>query len=100
MREKPMDEPMADVLERAPDLDIDPYDDAFIADPQPGHAAMRNVGPTFYMLKYAAGVPPIFAAVETIAASRPFEQNQDGQLRNSSKQASKTSVSETSAIIL
>ena len=33
---------MAELLERAPDLDIDPYDDAFIADPYPGYAAMRN----------------------------------------------------------
>jgi 4-methoxybenzoate monooxygenase (O-demethylating) len=44
---------MADVLERAPDLDIDPYDDAFIADPYPGYAAMRSAGPVFYMPKYA-----------------------------------------------
>ena len=44
---------MADVFERAPDLDIDPYDDAFIADPYPGYAAMRSAGPVFYMPKYA-----------------------------------------------
>jgi hypothetical protein len=44
---------MADVLERAPDLDIDHYDDAFIADPYPGYEAMRSVGPVFYMPKYA-----------------------------------------------
>lgn len=44
---------MADVLERAPDLDIDPYDDAFLADPYPGYAAMRSAGPAFYMPKYA-----------------------------------------------
>ena len=44
---------MAEVLERAPDLDIDPYDDAFIADPYPGYAAMRNAGAVFYMPKYA-----------------------------------------------
>ena len=44
---------MADILERAPELDIDPYDDAFIADPYPGYAAMRNAGPAFYMPKYA-----------------------------------------------
>jgi 4-methoxybenzoate monooxygenase (O-demethylating) len=44
---------MADVLQRAPDLDIDPYDDAFIADPYPGYAAMRDAGPVFYMPKYA-----------------------------------------------
>jgi 4-methoxybenzoate monooxygenase (O-demethylating) len=44
---------MADVLERAPDLDIDPYDDAFVADPYPGYAAMRGAGPVFYMPKYA-----------------------------------------------
>jgi 4-methoxybenzoate monooxygenase (O-demethylating) len=44
---------MAEVLERAPDLDIDPYDDAFIADPYPGYAAMRSAGPAFYMPKYA-----------------------------------------------
>jgi 4-methoxybenzoate monooxygenase (O-demethylating) len=44
---------MADVFERAPDLDIDPYDDAFIADPYPGYAAMRNAGPVFHMPKYA-----------------------------------------------
>jgi cytochrome P450 len=37
----------------APDLDIDPYDDAFIADPYPGYAAMRSAGPVFYMPKYA-----------------------------------------------
>jgi cytochrome P450 len=43
---------MADVFERAPDLDIDPYDDAFIADPYPGYATMRSVGPVFYMPKY------------------------------------------------
>jgi hypothetical protein len=45
-------------------------------------------------------VPPFFVAAEMIAASRPFEQNQDGQLRNSSKQASKTSASLTSATVL
>lgn len=44
---------MAEVLERTPDLDIDPYDDAFIADPYPGYAAMRSAGPAFYMPKYA-----------------------------------------------
>ena len=44
---------MADVFERAPELDIDPYDDAFIADPYPGYAAMRSAGPVFYMPKYA-----------------------------------------------
>jgi cytochrome P450 len=44
---------MAEVLDRAPDLDIDPYDDAFIADPYPGYAAMRSAGPVFYMPKYA-----------------------------------------------
>jgi len=44
---------MAEVRERAPDLDIDPYDDAFIADPYPGYAAMRNAGAVFYMPKYA-----------------------------------------------
>ncbi|MBV8538216.1 MAG: cytochrome P450 [Alphaproteobacteria bacterium] len=44
---------MADVSERAPDLDIDPYDDAFLADPYPGYAAMRRAGPAFYMPKYA-----------------------------------------------
>ena len=44
---------MADVLERTPDLDIDPYDDAFIADPYPEYAAMRSAGPAFYMPKYA-----------------------------------------------
>jgi 4-methoxybenzoate monooxygenase (O-demethylating) len=44
---------MAEVLERTPDLDIDPYDDAFIADPYPGYAAMRNAGPVFYMPKYS-----------------------------------------------
>lgn len=44
---------MPDVFERAPDLDIDPYDDAFIADPYPGYAAMRSAGPVFYMPKYA-----------------------------------------------
>ena len=44
---------MAEVLERAPDLDIDPYDDAFIADPYPGYAVMRGAGPVFYMPKYA-----------------------------------------------
>ena len=44
---------MTDVFERAPDLDIDPYDDAFIADPYPGYAAMRRAGPVFYMPKYA-----------------------------------------------
>ncbi|MGH6670649.1 MAG: cytochrome P450 [Xanthobacteraceae bacterium] len=44
---------MAEVLDRAPDLDIDPYDDTFIADPYPGYAAMRNAGPVFYMPKYA-----------------------------------------------
>lgn len=43
---------MTDVFERAPDLDIDPYDDAFIADPYPGYAAMRSAGPVFYMPKY------------------------------------------------
>jgi cytochrome P450 len=44
---------MTEALERAPDLDIDPYDDAFIADPYQGYAAMRSVGPAFYMPKYA-----------------------------------------------
>jgi cytochrome P450 len=44
---------VTEALERAPDLDIDPYDDAFIADPYPGYAAMRSVGPVFYMPKYA-----------------------------------------------
>jgi cytochrome P450 len=44
---------MADVSERAPDLDIDPYDDSFIADPYPRYAAMRDAGPVFYMPKYA-----------------------------------------------
>ena len=44
---------MAEIFERAPDLDIDPYDDAFIADPYPGYAAMRSAGPVFYMPKYA-----------------------------------------------
>ena len=44
---------MADVFDRAPDLDIDPYDDAFIADPYPGYAAMRSAGPVFYLPKYA-----------------------------------------------
>jgi cytochrome P450 len=44
---------MAEVRERAPDLDIDPYDDAFIADPYPGYAAMRSAGPAFYIPKYA-----------------------------------------------
>jgi 4-methoxybenzoate monooxygenase (O-demethylating) len=47
-----MEAAMADVLERVPDLDIDPYDDAFIADPYPGYAAMRSAGPVFYMPKY------------------------------------------------
>lgn len=44
---------MAETLERTPDLDIDPYEDAFIADPYPGYAAMRDAGPAFYMPKYA-----------------------------------------------
>ena len=44
---------MAETLERAPELDIDPYDDAFLADPYPGYAAMRSAGPVFYMPKYA-----------------------------------------------
>lgn len=44
---------MTEVLERAPDLDIDPYEDAFIADPYSGYAAMRSAGPAFYMPKYA-----------------------------------------------
>jgi len=44
---------MADVFERAPNVDIDPYDDAFIADPYPGYAAMRSAGPVFYMPNYA-----------------------------------------------
>jgi cytochrome P450 len=44
---------MAEALERAPNLDIDPYDDAFIGDPYPGYAAMRSVGSVFYMPKYA-----------------------------------------------
>ena len=44
---------MAETLEHAPDLDIDPYDEAFIADPYPGYAAMRRAGPAFYMPKYA-----------------------------------------------
>ena len=44
---------MTDVFERAPDLDIDPYGDAFIADPYPGYAAMRRAGPVFHMPKYA-----------------------------------------------
>jgi hypothetical protein len=47
-----MEATMADALARAPDLDIDPYDDAFIADPYPGYAAMRSAGPAFYMPKY------------------------------------------------
>lgn len=47
-----MEASVAAVLERAPDLDIDPYDDAFIADPYPGYAAMRSAGPVFYMPKY------------------------------------------------
>jgi cytochrome P450 len=44
---------MTEALERAPDLDIDPYEDAFVADPYPGYAVMRSVGPVFYMPKYA-----------------------------------------------
>jgi 4-methoxybenzoate monooxygenase (O-demethylating) len=48
-----MEAAMAETLERAPDLDIDPYDDAFIADPYPGYAAMRSAGPVFYMPKYS-----------------------------------------------
>jgi cytochrome P450 len=44
---------MTDVFERAPDLDIDPYDESFIADPYPGYAAMRNAGPVFHMPNYA-----------------------------------------------
>ena len=44
---------MTEILERAPQLDIDPYEDAFIADPYPGYAAMREAGPVFYMPKYA-----------------------------------------------
>jgi 4-methoxybenzoate monooxygenase (O-demethylating) len=44
---------MTELLERAPGLDIDPYDDAFIADPYPGYAAMRCAGPVFYMPNYA-----------------------------------------------
>jgi hypothetical protein len=43
-----MEASVAETLERAPDLDIDPYDDAFIADPYPGYAAipraMKEVG--------------------------------------------------------
>ena len=40
---------MAEIFERAldvdpPNLDIDPYDDAFIADPYPGYAAWRATG--------------------------------------------------------
>jgi hypothetical protein len=35
------------------DLDIDPYDDAVIADPYPGYAAMRRTGPVFFTPKYA-----------------------------------------------
>ena len=44
---------MADVRECAPDLDIDPYDDTFIADPYPGYVAMRSAGPVVFMPKYA-----------------------------------------------
>jgi len=47
-----MEASVAEALERASDLDIDPYDDAFIADPYPGYAAMRSAGPVFYMPKY------------------------------------------------
>jgi hypothetical protein len=40
------------------------------------------------------------AAVEAIAAARPFEQNQDGEFCKNSKQASRTSDSQTSTIDL
>ena len=43
---------MAEALERVPDLDLDPYAGAFIADPYPGYAGMRSAGPVFYMPKY------------------------------------------------
>ena len=36
----------------APSLDIDPFSDAFLADPYPDHAAMREAGPVVWLEPY------------------------------------------------
>lgn len=35
-----------------PSLDLDPFSDEFIADPYPGHEAMREAGPVVYLPRY------------------------------------------------
>ncbi len=35
-----------------PSLDLDPFSDAFLADPYPGHRQMRDAGPVVYLPRY------------------------------------------------
>ncbi len=36
----------------APDIDLDPFDEAFLADPWPHHATMRDAGPVVRLTRY------------------------------------------------
>jgi 4-methoxybenzoate monooxygenase (O-demethylating) len=50
MRSEPM--PVASTQGHAPELDIDPYSDAFIADPGRHHARLRDAAPVVWIPRY------------------------------------------------
>ena len=43
---------LASTTERAPHLDIDPFSVAFLSDPYPDHARMRDAGPVVHLTRY------------------------------------------------
>src|SRR5262245_52080866 len=57
---------LASATERVPHLDIDPFSVAFLTDPYPDHARMRDAGPVVHLTRY--GILAMARHAEVFAA--------------------------------
>lgn len=62
---------MLDLAPNVPVLDLDPFSDAFLTDPFPGHHAMREAGPVVWLPRY--GVYAMARHAEVIASLHDWE---------------------------